>query len=191
METYKKLKKGTKSGLIISFFLVVFSAVLNVTAMLSHLEHGGHKSPLIHCSINFIMIVFIIVYSAWGYKKPHGNMLKYVMFLFSVGVLSQSIAPTSLQSASLGTLYDCCAGFASLLIAYISGRLNKIEKNKVLMFLAGILLSVSEVILICNMPSFRMTRLSAYLVQPLLWFALGFAYTARYEEHREAGLSEE
>ena len=42
--------------------------------------------PLIRAFANFVMFIAILFYSLVGYKKPHGNMLKYTFFAFAFGV---------------------------------------------------------------------------------------------------------
>ena len=84
-----------------------------------------------------------------------------------------------------------------MLVAYIAGRLNKLEKNKILLIVIGVALTVNIILgIIVRKPlmeSFAFEillpifRHSIYLV---VLAALGFAYTARYEEHKAAGLED-
>ena len=87
------------------------------------------------------------------------------------------------------TVRNTCDVLAALIIVYVSGRLNKIEKNKKLLALAGLLMFTHYI-----MPVFKgnvvLNSLLGSVCPLLIMFALGFAYTARFEEHKAAGLEE-
>ena len=194
MENYKNLKKGTKVGLVISVILTFLGLGFVIYNIVSLLINTPVKIPqLIRNSANFVMFIAILFYTFVGYKKPHGNLLGGLFFTFGT-ILALNIMTLGLDatvSASLfRTISNTCDIFAALLIVYVSGRLNKVEKNKKLLFIAGALLFIRYI-----MPVFKGTIVFNSLIGSvcplLILFALSFAYTARYEEHKIAGLEED
>ena len=193
MEKYKNLKKGTKVGLIISVILAFAGLGFTSYNIVNLLINAPVKIPqLIRNSANFVMFIAILFYTFAGYKKPHGNLLRGLFFAFGT-IVALNIMTLGLDatiSASLfSTIRNTCDIFAALLIVYVSGRLNKVEKNKKLLFLSGVLMFIHYI-----MPVFKgpiiFNSLIGSVCPMIVLAALGFAYTARYEEHKEAGLED-
>lgn len=193
MEKYKNLKKNTKAGLVICEILTFVGFGIVIYNIASLLINTPIKIPqLIRNSANFVMFIAILIYAFVGYKKPHGNLLRGMFFAFGA-IIALNIMTFGLDatvSASLfSTIRNTCDIFAALLIVYVSGRLNKVEKNKKLLFLSGVLMFIHYI-----MPVFKgpiiFNSLIGSVCPMIVLAALGFAYTARYEEHKEAGLED-
>jgi len=87
--------------------------------------------------IEIVMYLLICFYAFVGYKKPHGNLLRYLMFAFGLMLISRIyVCSFFLHELTCLIFY----GVSIALIAYISGRLNKIEKNRFLAVLVLLLL---------------------------------------------------
>lgn len=192
MEKYKNLKKGTKVGLVISFLFELFGigfVIYNIFNMFAD-EHFV-LAPIVRDFVYLLIFVALLFYALIGYKKPHGNLLKTLFVAFGVSVvviigMAKSFPDTNEIAFIVSNI---CADLGALVIIFVAGRLHKIEKNKILLVIAGLLMLVRVIISIfCNrMPIGPIMNDSIPL---LMLFALCFAYTARYEEHKAAGLEE-
>lgn len=194
MESYKNLKKGTKVGLAVSTTLLTVTILNNAIAVFTTINNPDRIFTTV-LAFNAIVISLAIMWYAFvGYKKPHGNMLRAVFFAFSVYLVIQSgIGIMSNESA--WTTYLLM--FAAITVSYISGRLNKIEKNRKLLVFTGILLVIFAFVNIfdgrVNIFDVRansLGRMCGFLAYAILLAALSFAYIARYEEHKAAGLED-
>lgn len=85
-----------------------------------------------------------------------------------------------------------CVMFSALLMTYVAGRLNKIEKNRVLLALSGILLLIARILIAIyyNIPQVDIVAVISQFSPLIVLTALSFAYIARYEEHKAAGLED-
>ena len=197
METYKSLKKSTKTGLVISAILCVVVLFAQIPRLLDCIRQPA-AILVVRIIADFLITAAVFVYSFIGYKKPHGNMLKIVSVVFGAYLAFLSVlelnAPISISYISCG-----CYLVAALTVTYVAGRLHKIEKNRILLCLAGVCLlasAISSVIIFANAPDLpdsafvRIVALVCGLTPLFIHAALGFAYTARYEEHQAAGLED-
>lgn len=188
MDTCNNLKKGTKIGLIVMAVLICIGIV---NLVLSFFIPADHNNPnvIAQLIIGAVMYASIIVYAFFGYKKAHGNMLRTVFFVFGVFIVASGIIGDPGLSEIHIKVCQFTTGFAALLIGYIAGRLDRIEKNKILMMIAGVLMLIGRVIVFVSDPS-SIWRFVGVMEHLIVWASLGFAYVARYEEHKTAGLSD-
>ena len=207
METYKNLKKGTKVGLIISFIFVILGIgcmVFNLisTPELPALPEGsaigsgaqgvGPASFVVpgwvKDAVYLVLYLLTAFYTLFGYKKPHGNLLKFIFFVFAITlVLNACIGGVGTSVVSLIVAIFAC--LSALLLTYVAGRLHKVEQNRFLLVVTGALLLVSQILPSFGIP-FNFAPFANALTPLIVLLALGFAYTARYEEHKAAGLED-
>lgn len=193
METYKNLKKGTKIGLAVSSILAVLTVLTQLGAIPKLINIGLIYSVAAACNAA-VMGLLAMWYAFVGYKKPHGNVLRAVFFAFSVYLVFQS-GLASRSDVTPGPSYflpwtSYFLMFAALTVAYISGRLNKIEKNKKLIVFAGILMIVFALVKLFDGHANTFSRIYGLFSSAILFTALSCAYIARYEEHKAAGLAD-
>lgn len=192
MESYKNLTKNTRVGLAVSSILAVLTVLTQLGAIPKLINIGLINIGLIYsvaaAAFNAAVMGLLAMWYAFvGYKKPHGNVLRAVFFAFSVYLVFQSgLAYRS--GTTPWTSYLLM--FAALTVAYISGRLNKIEKNKKLLVFAGILMIVFALVKIFDGSANSFSRIYGLFSSAILFAALSFAYIARYEEHKAAGLED-
>ena len=194
METYKNLKKETKVLLAVSFALIAVG-FLCVFGDLIHSLTTQRWFPLLHIVTDFLMLSVVLVYAVHGYKKPHGNSLKISFLLFGLYLVACSLIPNPpdeiIESrAYLDTVVDAGTGIATILVAYIGGRLDRIERNKALMIVTGAVLLASSIVAQFIFEGFLIQRTVGTCVRLFVWIALCAAYVARYEKHRAAGLAD-
>ena len=192
METYKNLKKGTKIGLIITAVLTVLGLVFVlfdlVIALPKSLTSPNPYSK-VHNIITTIMCATMIAYALIGYKKPYGNTLKHTMMFFGFCVLLQNVFPSPRLNDAEMIIERLCSGAAAMMIFYMAGRLNKLKANKKYMVLIGVLITISRTFIVFAR-GFYWVRGISNLAIPIIWAALCFAYVARFEEHKAAGLAD-
>lgn len=136
--------------------------------------------------ISLVIYILTGFYALFGYKKPHGNMLKYLFIAFAVSQILNVCLSNNAENA-IDVILSVCSCLAALILMYVSGRFHKIEKNRVLLIVAGILLFAAMILpLFTN--SFIINGCFNSCTAPIMLLALGFAYTARFEEHKAAGL---
>jgi len=109
------------------------------------------------------------------------------MFIFGLSLFlnTQFGRARAAETFSYATL---ASGIVAMLIAYICGRLNRIEKNKILMIVVGVILVALAAIQVIG--TSRFMRSITSISNVVYWLTLCLAYIARYEEHKEAGLSD-
>jgi len=165
---------------------IVFIVAVNIVSILVFLAENFTVSILILATAACIEHVFVIYYVLSGYKKPHGNLLRYLMLAYAVTLGINLVAFPAFFSQ-----LDLTLSVASLmLIPYIAGRLNKIKQNKVLIPLVFVLLTISEVAYIIDLKPQTILIYIRTFGQALEWFAISAAYFVRYKEHKEAGLTD-
>ena len=197
MENNKKLNAGAIIGIIV---LTVLSAAALVSYIIASLDHfsGAHLyAEIIPIAVLFLAVAY---YAAFGYRKPHGDLLRFVFLLFSarnfVAVISDVLTiseegmsdPALFSKRVWGIVFR---GVTIILIAYIGGRLDKIRKNAVP--LAIVLASHIANFLIWEIPHF-----AEFNIPEMLWRAASLifcidlivAYAFRYRAHKEAGLAD-
>ena len=190
MTFFTDMKKSNKVGLIVSLALVLLGIIGCVAGVVKGLR-TSQPVGMVHICVNLIMYFLVTAYALFGYRKPHGNMLKYIIILYGILIVTQSILPGSpLCSSRVRDIICGCSGIAAMAVAYISGRLDRIGRNKYLMIFVGLLISVCSVLVICTFDDFNLMRCLSNLTQPICWAALCLAYASRYDEHKSAGEKE-
>ena len=81
---------------------------------------------------------FVFFYGVYGYKKPHGNMVRYLLLLLAFYIAVSVLILT--ERWEIPWVILACSNFAAVLIGYIAGRLNKIKKNIVIAIIVTVLL---------------------------------------------------
>ena len=109
--------------------------------------------------------------------------------IFGVLIVLQNVIPNGpIANVTIHSIVCGCSGIFAMLVAYIAGRLDKIEKNVLLMIIALVLIIVCSVLLIISYDNFNFMRSLSHLTQPICFSSLCFAYTSRYDEHKLVGL---
>lgn len=193
METYRNLKKGTKVGL--SVFSVLFFAelILSIVAIFisERPDHAGIITLILHDVGRIVLLSVLLTYTLIGYKKPHGNLLKIVFLAFSVYLVF--FATLNVAAVKTYVATDCDL-IAALMIAYVAGRLDRWKKNLFLLAGAEVLLLVGIVFTLTSLAAqgkpINLFSVNGQSAVALILLFISFAYIARYEEHKAAGLAD-
>lgn len=163
----------------------------------------ANRVPLIKTITLIIGYLLVLYYAFWGYKTPHGNVLRYLIlayaFLLALGSETRLFAsarperPVDVTDANrqvrsgarrFTSYKDLLTSISLVLMGYTAGRLNKYKQNKIIIPIVLVLLFVRSFVTGTTRIQVMMTDLSFFI----LWLGIACAYFARYDAHKEAGL---
>jgi len=173
-------KKQNKLLLGLCIALIVFTIVIEVRTLLLNLN--GFVAVVLAIVVLMDLLVFYYIIS--GYKKPHGNLLRYQMLMFATTMVLDVSCFANIS------LYVLLRSMTILLISYIAGRLNKINQNKVLMPIVLLMIFASGCLTVKNLPTDDLINSISYFMDSLVWIVTCAAYFVRYKAHKEAGLTD-
>ena len=181
---------------------VLITAVLLLAGIIITIVFAN-RVPLIKTITLIIGYILALYYALWGYKTPHGNMLRYMIlayaFLLALGSESRLFAnarperPVDVANADgqirrgtrgLASYKDLITSISLVLMGYTAGRLNKYKQNKIIIPIILVLLFIRSFVMGLTRIQVMMTDLSFFI----LWLGIACAYFARYDAHKEAGL---
>jgi len=135
-----------------------------------------------------ISLTFVALYGFFLYKKPHNNFLKFAMLLYAIADIFNAAMYLS-DDKSFVT--NAARLFIAAGVIYCAGRLDRIEQNRIILLVIdgiGLILSITNAIIYSSSVGFLMTiRIFGTFI---MLTTLIIAYFVRYEEHKEAGRSE-
>jgi len=138
------------------------------------------------------MYLLIAYYGLWGYKKLHGNLLKYLMLVYGFCLLPFIVINTSDIQIMLLVI-------TIILISFMAGRLYKFKENRIIAVIVIVLcvsLFIEQIFdpaSIASKEASKTGNLMAYfrpLNRIVQWLAICVAYFSRYALHKEAGLQD-
>ena len=176
-------KKAKDSiGLIISL-LFVFVGLATETLW----DFMKSTGPVFVDYVAIALYCFIIFYGLWGYKIPHGNLLRYEFIVFAI--MNILVLLTDLQ---LGLFASYLLAAKALLSIYMAGRLDKIKKNIWIMIAVLVLEIDYDLSFVISLKGSFTSFISfiALFCGIYMWVALCGAYITRYKLHKEAGLTD-
>ena len=176
------MEKKTSKNTLLAIMGVLILAVLLASFFTM-------QKPIISNLFTTISLAFTALYSFWLYKKPHGNILKYAILLFTVAVVINGAYYISLGN---GHLYiHIIRLLAAVAIGYGAGRLNRIEQNKILFPVVDVALLICAIIdIVEGGINYGIWVILMILYGPLSVTTFIIAYILRYKEHKEAGLAD-
>lgn len=132
-------------------------------------------------------LVVVIAYGFYGYKKPHGNGLRYLM-LFHVAVNAYLL----LIGANYQPMYLNVAYILSIiLVSYMAGRLDHYKSNIAISVVVLICYCVVTYYLVGVVKEFNadisLVKFASCIYPVTIWLAISSVYILRYKIHKEAG----
>ena len=132
-------------------------------------------------------LAIAVIYATYDYKKPHGNLMKYLLLVFVVTIAILLLIYGKYQPTYINTMYliDIITG------TYMAGRLDRYKQNIVICALITISNAVIAYYLIDMIGSFTtltFVNTVACLGTVTVWLAIAGGYVIRYKLHKEAGL---
>jgi len=162
--------------------LIIVGALLIAMIIVSILKISSNLYTSI---VRLIVLVSTALYVFWLYKKPHGNLLKYIIFLF---LLINGLNILFLISVGANPYLEAIRLICLGAICYCSGRLHRINQNKVIFTAVTITLFVINSVFVINYPEMDIISRIWMYSMPIAFLAITLAYITRFKEHKEAGL---
>ena len=180
MENKKNLSTG-------AFVALIVIAVLNILWII--IDPFAHSFSLANV-LTYVELAIAIIYTVCAYKKPHGNLMRYLLLLYAVAVAGLLLIGAASQPTYLNANYLAII----ILAVYMAGRLNKYTQNII----------ICAVLLVCNcITMYYLIDMITDKGMPLtfanffgcagcvtVWLAIAAGYIIRYREHKEAGLTD-
>lgn len=185
-----KEKLTTKQKIVLG--LMVLFVAFGIFTSLVTIKIGSYY--IVPATLNILIYIVMAFYALVAYSKPHSNFLKYVLMLYALSVLF-----FALQSVNNSFVFSLLMGINALLVAYMSGRLVKLRKNKIVIGIV-IVIFVIDIVITETTPAFIDTINSLdtafdkfiYAALPfskLIQFVpLAYSYVVRYHQHINAGI---
>jgi len=181
--------KDSSKGMKVIFIICIILSVLGLIGSVYVCDSLSTDVTYVVAGIaTTIIYLGLFLYAGFGYKRPHGNALRYIFILFG---LAYGVIVGMKLTGIIAIFGIIVVGMA----CYIAGRLNKIKKNAVLIIIVLVLtllialyqavhfLQVSELTVIGNI------MFLLFVFSPFIsWAGLSSAYVVRYKTHKEAGL---
>jgi len=171
----EKNKSNNLAVCIICGVLTVFGIVASIISLVS----GSKGIWMVTDTACIVLAVLAGYYVIFGYKRPHGNILKYTILIYSVVhliILYTVVLLGETWRAVLNTIIIA-------VLCYIIGRLHRVKQNIILMGIVTVLMVIVFIIGFVE----RKSTLGA-LTLLIIWLDICVAYFLRYKEHKEAGL---
>ena len=184
----EKKSNGKTIALIVLGLLTALGLVIEI---ITGIEYSAYYSSGAYLSLATYSVtcVLLVYYAVAGYKKPHGNLLKYLFLLFTICCLGGILAVDA-ERTIYGTVFNYIRGVVVVMTAYIAGRLDRYKQNVILMSIIGLLMLASSIVQLIPDPGTVLLGWFSCFTFFILWVDLMLAYILRYKEHKEAGLAD-
>ena len=173
-----------KSSTIALAAIIAINVVWLVCYLIQHINSLSFE--FFACLFELVVALF---YAIYGYKKPHGNLMKYLLFFYVIVVavillFNESVQPTYVNAMYLVKI---------ILGTYMSGRLDRYKQNVVICAILLVTSAITSYYFIEVISSFApltYVNIVASLGSVTVWLAIAGGYIIRYQLHKEAGLEE-
>lgn len=177
-------KYGLKESNAIMLFVVFILAIIEIAVALKNIIAPVNADIKVKAIFSLITLLCAVIYGAFGYKKPHGNLLRYLMLLYAITTACKvSFTSTNNQAAEI------CNLIAIILVAYMAGRLNKYTINTYLIIVVLTLLLVKAFVGIST-GNITFGKVIGQFSAFTQFSIIAAAYLSRYHLHKEAGLED-
>ena len=118
---------------IVALLLCILYVISSIWMVINTLDIRG--------ILGIIVTILNVYYMFVGYKKPHGNLLRYVFIIAALeALLIFWITFTKLQKPF--EIYELFLLLEIAIISYVAGRLNKFKENVLLLCVAFIMVII-------------------------------------------------
>lgn len=170
-----KFEKTYWIGIVINSILTILCVISGVYILL--------KAPNTVAFYIFVLETLLaFYYVVAGYKKPHGNLLRYIIWGYVVFTVFQLNGVIILKQQDLAILEIVIIAMS----AYFSGRLNKFRQNQILGLILFIVVLTENILYTIRYPQFPLISKVFFFIPAVLFIDILFAYTLRYHMHKEA-----
>lgn len=161
----------------------VINCMLTLTVFVGTVFELLKEPAIIHFYVALVEMGLLFYYVIAGFKKPHGNLLRYIIWIFVLFLMFLFSGAVMMQNQISAILLIVLISVTS----YVSGRLNKIKQNMVLFILLFIINIVFNfMVLTDGYTGMAPDMVFVYFITSILWLDITFAYILRYHMHKEA-----
>ena len=182
-------KTGLKTGQAVALLIILILNVLwIICSTWTRVKMFG--SLPFNQIVNIVMFVVTVYYVCHSYKKPHGNLMRYLILCCA--------ALEALQYINAGFTYPTYIVYVfyaiTILKAYMAGRLDHYKQNVIIsavILICECLILYSLVDICIDMGAHISFVIFMGLVGPVTqWLAIAAGYIFRFKLHKEAGLAD-
>jgi len=174
------MEKKTSNNLAVCIICGILTAFGLVTSAVS-LVNGGNGGWMLSDAVYIVVSVLVGYYAICGYKKPHGNLLKYIILIFAASCLIALYTTVELEMGWMAVQFAIIIG----LCCYAAGRLHRVKQNAILMGLVAVITLIRTIAVI----AIGDASIGVCTVL-ILWLDICVAYFLRFKVHKEAGLED-
>ena len=182
-----------KEKLKLNTFQIIFLCIaiaLTAYGVFETIRHIGADVPVSKTILICLSYILILYYALFGYKVPHGNLLKYIMLFFALLLVNEIALEAGGKYPNLASetilLPTTITGICVIIISYISGRLHKFNRN-IYLFALTLILLIARAFLMSNYRTIMFSNFSDVII----WLDINCAYALRFKQHKQAGLESE
>ena len=180
-------KYGLKKNQAIALFVILVLNILWIVCSVSARVRMFGSLTLSQIA-NFAMFAVTAYYACYSYKKPHGNLMRYILLCYAAYSAIRNITSYLEYPAYIAI----SSYLAIILTSYMAGRLDHYKQN--------IIISAAVLVCKCLMVFYLINRFVIsgrtltfdYIITTIgpvtLWLAIATSYIIRYKPHKEAGL---
>lgn len=178
----EKLKLNT-----FQIIMLCIAGLLTAYGVYETIRHIGADVPTSKTMFICLSYILILYYGLFGYKVPHGNLLKYLMIFLALLLVNEVALEAGGKYPNLTSetilLPTSITGICIIIISYVSGRLDRFNKNIYLFTVVLVLLVVRAFM----MSQYRTIMFSNFS-DAIIWLDINCVYALRYKQHKQAGL---
>lgn len=178
-----KEKYGIEKREAITLFVLMiltFAGLIGTLVGFAQAIGNGDTGSSLTALALLVLYGLMIYYAFAGYKKPHGNLLKIILFVFAATAAINALDASGLSN--IFVLYLCMA--VVIIAAHLAGILDRFERCK-LLFLVNFIIIVITAIL--DQSTKQGIMVFVIFSFPVLWLDIFASYVQGYKEHKEAG----
>jgi len=172
------MEKNKSNNLAVCIICGILTAIGIIACILS-LAKGGTTLSTIRRIVRLAQCILIAYYAFIGYRKPHGNLLKYLILIF----VGSSILTVFYKAQTGDAWMAIVHAIIACISCYIAGGLQKIKKNIILMSVVAAIIVGYKIVRVINGEA-----VIGDITKLVIWIDICVAYVLRYKEHKLAGL---
>ena len=182
-----KERSGLKAGQAVALIAI---AVLNILWLVCRaISFSG--TIKFQTAAPIVMLAIAAIYALYGYKKPHGNHVRYLLLIYAVYMSAIVIVD---QRQTWFPVYASAVNVATVILAtYMAGRLDRYAQNLVISIAVVVLQAVHMYPFISRYLQGNTLSFVTFFksVGPVsVWLAIAASYIVRFKPHKEAGLAD-
>ena len=179
-------KYGLKPSHAYALFVIL---VLNIIWIVGSIVFYSRNILSHYVLMPFFMFAIAAFYACYGYKKPHGNHMRYLLILYAISVAIVVL----LKGAEQSMLSNAVCLAIIILTTYMAGRLGHYKQNVIISIVVLALKCITTIYCLVEFSKAGVLTLPCAIScfgSITTWLAIAGAYITRYKLHKEAGFED-